>query len=227
MGHGPLRRRKWSKIVTAILCGTTLRVAAAEERAAGAEADDEQPAPVPEAERSRAMLVCKHAIWKKWSGGLEEIGALVNQTLEDAKLMGNVSELALNYTEATRELAFRQLASCSREVTAADLEADKAGSLSEAAVDRLLGGPATGFNLTDEDRELFDKALRIEIVNAEAPSILGIQVHRVPWWLQILYMVGVVAAVSWVVLLVVQRLTAREKEKAKAKDEKKEGKKRS
>mmetsp|Transcript_98832 Transcript_98832/g.313712 ORF Transcript_98832/g.313712 Transcript_98832/m.313712 type:complete len:225 (+) Transcript_98832:86-760(+) len=219
-----LRWPGWAGL--ALTCGAALVAAAAEEPAAGGD-DEKPPAPVSEADRGRAMLLCKHAIWKKWSGGLEEIGALVNQSREDVESSGNSSQTALNYTEATRALALRQLASCSREVTAADLEADKAGTLSEAAADRLLGGPALGFSLLDEERELYDKAFRSEIVNAEAPSILGIQVHRVPWWLQILYMVGVVAAVSYVVLLVVQRLTAREKEKAKAKDEKREGKKKS
>uniref|UniRef100_A0A7S1RH42 Uncharacterized protein n=1 Tax=Alexandrium catenella TaxID=2925 RepID=A0A7S1RH42_ALECA len=221
-----LRWCGWAAIAVACTSGTVSRVAAAEDPA-GADPDDKPPAPVPESERARAMLVCKNAIWKKWSGGLEEIGALVNQSREDLASMGNASEQPMNYSEAARALALRQLASCSREVTAVDLEATKAGSLSDSAVDRLLGGPALGFSLTDEDKELFDKALRSEIVNAEAPSILGIQVHRVPWWLQILYMVGVVALVSYVVFFVVQRLTARDKEKARAKDEKKEGKKRS
>eukprot|EP00439_Symbiodinium_sp_Y106_P041115 s1900_g5.t1 len=60
------------------------------------------------------------------------------------------------------------------------------------------------------DRELYDKALAGEASNSEAPSIMG--VHRVPLALQLLYMVGVVAAVSYVVFLVVRQLTARDKE---------------
>jgi len=189
--------------------------------------DEWPPMPARKEDRARAMLACRRALWKKWSGGPEEIGALVNQTLEDSRTESNNFTPTLNYTEASQLLAERQLAACSREVTMADLEADKGGSLSEAAVDRLIGGLASGFNLTEEDRELFEKASRSEHVNSEAPSIVGIQVHRVPWWLQILYIVGVVAATCYFVMFVARSLTAREKEKVRQKEEKKEAKKRS
>ncbi|CAE8610627.1 unnamed protein product [Polarella glacialis] len=188
------------------------------------------PAPLSDADRGLALLACRSAILRKWSSGFEEIGALVNSTLDAASAADGKSEAGMDYNKAARVLAERQMAACSREVTAADVQAHKAGGLSEAAVERLLGGTALGFQLTEEDQKAYDKAFSEEIVSSEAPSIMGVQVHRVPLWLQILYMVAVIAAISYVVLLVVRQLTQRDKEKAeraeKARKEK-EGKKRS
>mmetsp|Transcript_46847 Transcript_46847/g.111483 ORF Transcript_46847/g.111483 Transcript_46847/m.111483 type:complete len:233 (-) Transcript_46847:56-754(-) len=189
--------------------------------AAAADAEDAE-APVP-VDSVAVMLACKRAIWKKWSSAtaFEEIGALVNETIDKSRpdLDG---EPTLNYSEATRVLAERQLASCARMATAADVEADKApGGLAETAVERLLGGVAKEFNLTDADREAFSDAFRQERVDTDAPELLGIQVHRVPWWLQIIYIVAVLAAVCYVVYLVVIRLTSKDKEKAKKQQEKK------
>merc|ERR1712187_673360 len=99
-------------------------------------------------------------------------------------------------------------------MTTADLASDKGGGLSDAAVDRLLGGPATSFNLTTEDFNDYDNAIKNEVsIKKDAPSILGVQVDRVPWWLQIVYMVGVVVAMCYVVMLAVNKLMARDKEK--------------
>merc|ERR1712070_166177 len=128
----------------------------------------------------------------------------------------NESKPQYNYSEATRILAVAQLASCARTVTLADVEADTSGSLSEIAVERLLGGPqAVGFNLTEEEHQTIDDAFRNQQASSEAPALLGIQVHRVPWWLQILYMIGVVAALAWVIMKAVTALTARDREKEK------------
>merc|ERR1712083_1292076 len=122
----------------------------------------------------------------------------------------NETELApeLNYTTATRLLAERQLASCAREITTADLKADMAAGLSDAAVERLLGGTATSFNLSAQDQEDYDKAIRGDTVRKESPSILGVQVHNIPLWLQLVYMIAVVAAISYVVMLAVRKLMA-------------------
>merc|ERR1712039_53605 len=125
----------------------------------------------------------------------------------------------LNYTTATRLLAERQLKSCSQEITTADLAADQGAGLSDAAVERLLGGTAFEFKLTEVDLLEYDKAIKEEVsLRREAPSILGVQVHNVPWWLQILYMVGVLAALIYVVMLAVNKLMARDKEKAAQKE---------
>merc|ERR1711918_120045 len=99
---------------------------------------------------------------------------------------------------------------------------------SESAMDRILGGAALNFNLTEEEYVTIDNAYRNQVASTEAPALLGIQVHRVPWWLQILYMIGVVAALAWVIMKAVTALTARDREKEKEKQSdsrRKEGKK--
>ncbi|CAE8720941.1 unnamed protein product, partial [Polarella glacialis] len=108
------------------------------------------PAPLSDADRGLALLACRSAILRKWSSGFEEIGALVNSTLDAASAADGKSEAGMDYNKAARVLAERQMAACSREVTAADVQAHKAGGLSEAAVERLLGGTALGFQLTEE-----------------------------------------------------------------------------
>jgi len=213
-------------IMAAATVLSSLGVARAEEDANTTDTEG-KVATVDPADKQRAMLACKHAIWKKWSSGLEDVGVLINETMDASRPNGTDSEATLNYTQAARLLAERQLASCSTEVTAADLEADKGGGLSDAAVERLLGGAAAGFNLTEQDRDLLDQAIKGEIVNSEAPAILGVQVHSIPVWLQICYMLGVIAAVSYVVLLVVRSLTSRDKGKAEKAKKEKEGKKKS
>jgi len=231
--HPPRQQRRRHRLPAAAaaawataVCSIAMMAARAAPLAAAAEEASEaaeQLVPLKKEDRPRALIACKHAIWKKWSGGLEEIGSLVNATVEASRRAPN-EEPALNYSQATRVLAERQLASCSREITAADLEVDKSGSLSDAAVDRLLGGPAAdNTGLSTEEKELFDKAFRGEIANTDAPSIMGVQVHKVPVWLQVLYMVGVIAAVSCLVMFIVQRLTARDKEKQEKQQQKKKG----
>mmetsp|Transcript_70025 Transcript_70025/g.167268 ORF Transcript_70025/g.167268 Transcript_70025/m.167268 type:complete len:200 (+) Transcript_70025:56-655(+) len=173
-----------------------------------AEAEAE-PDPAPP-ERGQALLVCRTALWRRWSSGMEEVQAMVNSSLQDPK----------SYEKAARQLAEKQMAACSREATAADVHALRSGGLGDAAVERLLAA-SLGPDLSAEDRELYDKALAGEASNSEAPSIMGVQVHRVPLALQLLYMVGVVAAVSYVVFLVVRQLTARDKAKAEKAEEKK------
>merc|ERR1719336_909021 len=66
--------------------------------------DERLPMPAQEEDRARAMLACRRALWKKWSGGPEEIGALVNQTLEDTRTESNNFTPTMNYTEASRYL---------------------------------------------------------------------------------------------------------------------------
>jgi len=177
------------------------------------------------AERDKMMVTCKHVVWRKWSmGQMEEIGELVNETIDKAgdKAVvdadgneSNASEPKLNYSEATRALATAQLASCARSVTLADVEADAGGSLSETAVERLLGGAAIGFNLTAEEHEVMDSAFKNRMADdGYGPALLGIQVHRVPWWLQIIYMLGVVGALCYVVMTAVGKLTERDREKS-------------
>merc|ERR1719506_3668471 len=158
------------------------------------------------AERAKMMVTCKHAIWKKWSSSMEEVGDAVNATIASSFDEHNESKPQHNYSEATRILATAQLANCARAVTLADVEADEKGSLSETAVERLLGGSALGFNLTEQEYDTMDAAFKNQQVNSEAPALLGIQVHRVPWWLQILYMIGVVAALFWVIMKAVGAL---------------------
>mmetsp|Transcript_19054 Transcript_19054/g.53342 ORF Transcript_19054/g.53342 Transcript_19054/m.53342 type:complete len:209 (-) Transcript_19054:166-792(-) len=182
-------------------------------RAEEGAADEEPDSPVVavrDEDRPQALLVCKHAIWKKWSGGMEDISILVNATIASSRPKGEDSALALNYAE----------------VTAADIEVDKAGSLSDTAVDRLLGGPAPaeGLRLDAAEKDQFDQAFRSEVVNSDAPSIMGVQVHQVPRWLQMAYLVGVILAMCGVLYVVVQRLTARDREKhEKEKEKKKKG----
>mmetsp|Transcript_2035 Transcript_2035/g.5144 ORF Transcript_2035/g.5144 Transcript_2035/m.5144 type:complete len:225 (-) Transcript_2035:40-714(-) len=198
-------------------------------RAEEGAADEEPDSPVValrDEDRPKALLVCKHAIWKKWSGGMEDISILVNATIASSRPNGEDSAPALNYAEAARLLAERQLATCIREVTAADIEVDKAGSLSDTAVDRMLGGPAPaeGLRLDAAEKDQFDQAFRSEVVNSDAPSIMGVQVHQVPRWLQMAYLVGVILAMCGVLYVVVQRLTARDREKhEKEKEKKKKG----
>lgn len=184
--------------------------------------DAESVERVAEKDRGRAVLACKYAMWKKWSNGMEEIGALVNTTMDASRPADNIDgEPTMNYSEATRTLAYRQLASCIREITAADLDAHKSNTLSDSAAERLLGGPALGSNLSAEDRKAYDQALKGERVDGVAPSIMGVQVHRVPWWMQILYMLLVVAALCWVIKIAVERLTSREREEKARKEAKK------
>eukprot|EP00747_Dinoflagellata_sp_TGD_P185997 gnl/TRDRNA2_/TRDRNA2_42805_c0_seq1.p1 gnl/TRDRNA2_/TRDRNA2_42805_c0~~gnl/TRDRNA2_/TRDRNA2_42805_c0_seq1.p1 ORF type:complete len:161 (+),score=46.45 gnl/TRDRNA2_/TRDRNA2_42805_c0_seq1:2-484(+) len=155
---------------------------------------------------------------------MDPVGALVNSTIEESRPDPD-AEPTMNYTEAARVLAERQLASCYRTVNAADVEADNGpGGLSDDAADRLLGGLAVGYNITDEEWDVINKALSAETTASEAPQILGIQVHSVPLFLQILYILGVGAAVCFVVRLVVQQLTKREREKEEEKNTKKEAK---
>eukprot|EP00931_Biecheleriopsis_adriatica_P050981 TRINITY_DN29536_c0_g1_i1.p1 TRINITY_DN29536_c0_g1~~TRINITY_DN29536_c0_g1_i1.p1 ORF type:complete len:226 (+),score=69.82 TRINITY_DN29536_c0_g1_i1:28-678(+) len=181
-------------------------------------------------DRGKALLVCRLAIWRKWSSGMEEVSALVQSTMEASTAEGSQ---AVSYEKAARLLAERQLAACSKEVTAADLQAHQASGLGDAAVERLLGGAAiSGPLLTEEDHVLFEKALKGETTDAEAPSIMGVQVHEVPLALQVLYMTTIVAVVCYVVMLVVRQLTARDKaqaekiERSKREKEAREAKKR-
>merc|ERR1712113_267259 len=111
------------------------------------------------------------------------------------------------------------------EITMSDLEADKGKGLSEAAVNRLTGGLAAGLNLSQEDYESFDKTFRAEKKDGDGPQVMGIKVHHVPWWLQILYMIGVVGAMTWVVLMGVKKLGTRDREKEERKLQKEMGKK--
>merc|ERR1719450_594588 len=85
------------------------------------------------AEKAKMMVTCKHAIFKRWSNSMEEIGDHVNATIASSFDESNESAPQLNYSEATRALAVAQLASCARTVTLADVEADNAGTLSETA----------------------------------------------------------------------------------------------
>eukprot|EP00929_Paragymnodinium_shiwhaense_P010361 TRINITY_DN114984_c0_g1_i1.p1 TRINITY_DN114984_c0_g1~~TRINITY_DN114984_c0_g1_i1.p1 ORF type:complete len:237 (-),score=52.59 TRINITY_DN114984_c0_g1_i1:104-760(-) len=185
-------------------------------------ADEEAPAvPISDTDRPTALIACKNALWRKWSAGMEEIEGFVNATL-DASRVNEKGEKdidgqpSLNYTAATRLLAERQLAACSREITAADLEVEKAsGQLSEAAIERLLGGPALAYDLGGDEREAYDRALKGQRVDSDAPSIMGIQVHKVPLPLQLLYMVGVVGALVYVMMFAVRKLTEGKKDDAK------------
>lgn len=161
-------------------------------------------------------MLCKVALWRKWSErDPDEVSSLVNSTMQ-------ASGSELTYEKAARHLAEKQLALCSREVTKADLDAHDSGSrLSDAVVDRLLSREE-GPELSPEERELFEHADKGGF--SEAPSILGVQVHRVPVGLQLLYMILVVVAVSYVILLVVRQLTARDKAKERKAEEKKKEK---
>merc|ERR1712151_1442734 len=104
----------------------------------------------------------------------------------------------LNYTIATRKLAERQLASCAREFTTADLKAEKGVGLSDAAVDRLLGGPASASTFSEEDFAAYDKAIREEVSHRQGgTAILRIQVHNIPHWPQIVYMIAVVVVMVY------------------------------
>ncbi|CAJ1429511.1 unnamed protein product [Effrenium voratum] len=94
--------------------------------------------------RSKTLLLCKAAVWRKWSSGLEEVSVLVNSTMEAD------SSSQLSYEQAARLLAERQLAACTREATAADLEAHGQGGLSDAAVERLLADALQGPGLEDK-----------------------------------------------------------------------------
>ncbi|CAK9066174.1 unnamed protein product [Durusdinium trenchii] len=164
-------------------------------------------------DRGKAFLLCKAALWRKWSErGPEEVSALVKSTMQGRE--------ELSYEQTARMLAERQLAQCAREVTSADLEAHAAGRLSDAVVDRLVAIEGSEPTLSAEDREQFEAA---GSGSSEGPSILGVQVHRIPVGLQLLYMILVVVAVSYVVFMVVRQLTARDKAKAvKAEEKKKE-----
>jgi hypothetical protein len=165
-------------------------------------------------ERAKAMVVCKHAIWKKWSSGasaMEDIGELVNATIAHSAGIDGDAATKLNYSEATRVLAVAQLANCVRTVTLADVETDSAGSLSETAVERILGGSAVGLNMTEEEMEFMDDAFKTQQSNSEAPQLLGVQVHNIPLPLQILYMVGVVGALCYVIMKAVGSLSAGDK----------------
>ncbi|CAK0860268.1 unnamed protein product [Prorocentrum cordatum] len=227
---GALKRRAWTMgwrrwcrtaaVVAACAAsgGSSGSVLVAAE-AGPADAEDDRPQPVAPGDRPKALLACKHAIWRKWSQGWEEIQDLVNATIEATKA-NSTAEPTVNYTEATRLLAERQLAFCAHEITAADLEADKGSGLSDMATERLLGGPAFEVAMSDADRLAFDEAFAGEIAETEAPSIMGVQVHRVPWWLQILYMIGVVVLLSYVVMLAVGQLTQRDKVQEEAKRKK-------
>ena len=167
-------------------------------------------------DRRKALMLCKAALWRKWSErGPDEVSSLVNDTIQ-------ASGSQLSYEKAARQLAERQMAQCSHEVTQADLDAHDTGSrLSDGVVDRLLSAGLQSPEMSLEERELFEQAEEVSF--GEAPSILGVQVHRVPVGLQLLYMILVVVAVSYVVLLVVRQLTARDKAKAvKAEEKKKE-----
>jgi len=179
----------------------------------------------------RLMMACKQAVVKKWSAGVDEVGVLVNMTMDLSRPNGSDSESepTLNYTEATRVLAERMLTACTREVTMADAEAVREpGGLTETAVDRLLNGAtepsALETNMTEKERDTWEKALKGELVNDEAPAILGIKVHRVPVWLQCLYLIGVVVAVAYLVSIVVKKLTSHDREKEEERERKREAK---
>lgn len=177
----------------------------------------------------RLMLACRHAVWKKWSANVEDVGTLVNMTIDLSRPSGPESEPTLNYTEATRVLAERMLATCTREVTMADADALRGpGGLSETAVERLLNGatePAVlETNLTTQERETWDKALKGELVNDEAPAIMGVKVHNIPVWLQCFYLIAVFAAASYVVMLAVNKLTSHDREKEEERERKRAAK---
>lgn len=209
---------RWAAATAAFLVLGGVFALAEEEASATVEVDEEEaPAPpVTPEERGRQLVACKHAILKKWASDTEEIGLLVNETIDKSRPDPD-AEPSLNYTEATRVLALRQLASCSRGVRPTDIEADRGGGLGDGAVERLLGGAAVDFNLTEDESDLYDKAFKGELVNDEAPAILGMQVHKLPLFMQIFYLVGVIALVSWVVLMVVKMLTGDKKAEKKEK----------
>merc|ERR1711865_687747 len=151
------------------------------------------------------------------------VGEMVNETIKATLIDGNESTPSMNYSEATKALAVAQLASCARSVTIVDAATDEKGSLSEDAVERLLGGSTSlGFNLTEEEHHTMDDAFRNQVYSSEAPSLMGIQVHSIPWWLQIVYMLGVVGALSYVIMKAVGSLSARDKEKEAAAEKKAE-----
>lgn len=175
-------------------------------------------------------MTCKQTIFQRWTGpnALDEIGTLVNMTLDAAKEDGSLYGENTTYADATRALVERQLASCVVSITRGDLlTAESPGGLSESDVDRLLGSTAIGTNLTEKQKEMVDNAMKNERRrDGESPAILGIQVHTVPWWGQILYMLGVVAAACYVVFLAIRKLTKKDKEKKEEKakkDAKKKG----
>ncbi|CAK9001997.1 Uncharacterized protein SCF082_LOCUS7143 [Durusdinium trenchii] len=96
-------------------------------------------------DRGKAFLLCKAALWRKWSErGPEEVSALVKSTMQGRE--------ELSYEQTARMLAERQLAQCAREVTSADLEAHAAGRLSDAVVDRLVAIEGSEPTLSAEDR---------------------------------------------------------------------------
>jgi hypothetical protein len=190
----------------------------ATEEDAGMEAQN-----VTEQDRAKMMIACRTAIWKKWSSNMQEVGELVNMTLAQNVTVGEDGNetTTMNYSEATRILAVAQLASCARSVTLADIAAATSGELSDAAAERLLGGPALGLELTEEEKQAFDNAVKNHQTDSDAPQMFGVQVHNVPLFLQIFYMVAVVGAMFFVVLKVQGMLTSREKEKAETQEKKK------
>merc|ERR1712146_468451 len=93
-------------------------------------------------------------------------------------------------------------------------------TLKDADAARLLT-EAEGEKFTLDDEEFLQKGLAGEMFEGDAPSIMGVQVHKVPFAVQLLYIVGVGAAVCFMVSKLVKSLVQdKDAEKAKKKAEK-------
>jgi len=190
-----------------------------------AKAEEEQ---LTEAEQGLRMLTCSSVMRKRWSSDIEGIQQLVNETMEEFKPPipeGHDMDLpipgSLNFTEAAKILAKRQLAACLGNIhTNHTVKSKQPGGLDEEEIDEILSGANSTANLTEENSVLYDKALKGELVNDEAPALLGLQVHKIPRSLQILYMLLVLGALIFVVMKAVNRLTKEKPEKLDKKEKK-------
>merc|ERR1719379_1846479 len=178
-----------------------------------AKAEEEKPK-LSDSETGLRMLTCSSAMRKRWSSDIEGIQQLVNETMEE--LMPPIPEGhdmdlpvpgALNFSEAAKVLAKRQLSACVDNINANHTtKSREPGGLNDEEIDEILTGANSTANLTEETSTLYNKALKGELVNDEAPALLGLQVHKVPKALQILYMLAVLGALIFIIMKAVNRL---------------------
>merc|ERR1719379_1354708 len=130
-----------------------------------AKAEEEKPK-LSDSETGLRLLTCSSAMRKRWSSDIEGIQQLVNETMEE--LMPPIPEGhdmdlpvpgALNFSEAAKVLAKRQLSACISNVHENHTKKNKApGGLDEEEIDEMLTGANASQNLTEETSVLFDKA---------------------------------------------------------------------
>lgn len=167
-----------------------------------AEAEEKDKAVLAPAGRARgkALVACTQVVKKRWSQTVDELQEQVQKMIQ--------VNITLNTTTAGRKLAEIQLASCIENIREDDVGEVNANTLNITRVKEILGDEKAVFS--EDDMDYLTKAMRGEMYEGDAPSIMGVAVHNVPLPLQLMYIVIVGACIVWLVAKLVTKLTHKE-----------------